>query len=131
MFSSNQNQWKDTHDVHYFKIPCIGNLSQHIKNKLSKLSEEFCKENVNIKLVFTSLKIKNYFSYKDPIPDIMKSFLVYNFTFASCSFSFSETYRHLKLEIRNIAKRITSLIFSNIYTPPQHALTHIILFPLK
>ena len=34
----------------------------------------------------------------------------------------------LKLGLRNISKRITSLIFLNIYTPPQHALTHIILF---
>ena len=29
-----------------------------------------------------------------------------------------------------MSKRITSLIFLNIYTPPQHALTHIILFVL-
>ena len=36
----------------------------------------------------------------------------------------------LKLGLRSISKRITSLIFLNIYTPPQHALTHIILFVL-
>ena len=35
--SSNENQVKDTCDVHYFKLPYIGNLSHHIKNKLSKL----------------------------------------------------------------------------------------------
>ena len=32
----------------------------------------------------------------------------------------------LKLGLRNISKSITSLIFLNIYIPPQHALTHII-----
>ena len=37
----------------------------------------------------------------------------------------------LKLGLRNISKRTTSLIFLNIYAPPQHALTHIILFLLK
>ena len=37
----------------------------------------------------------------------------------------------LKLGLRNISKRIISLMFLNIYTPPQHALTHKILFPLK
>ena len=37
----------------------------------------------------------------------------------------------LKLGLKNISKRITSLIFLNIYTPLQHALTHIILFVLK
>ena len=36
-FSSNQNQLKDKSDVHYFKLPYIGNLSHYIKNKLSKL----------------------------------------------------------------------------------------------
>ena len=37
----------------------------------------------------------------------------------------------LKLGLRNISKRIISLIFLSIYTPPQHALTYIILFVLK
>ena len=87
-FSSNQSQLKDTPDVHYFKLPYIGNLSHHIKNKLSKLCKEFCKENLNIKLVFNSFKIKNYFSYKDPIPYDLKSFLAYQCTCASCSSSY-------------------------------------------
>ena len=60
-FSSNQNQLKDKSDVHYFKLPYIGNLSHHIKIKLSKLCKQFCKENFNITLVFNSFKIKNYF----------------------------------------------------------------------
>ena len=68
-FSSNQNQLKDTSVVYYFKLPYIDNLPHHIKNKLWKLCKEFFKENFNIKLVFNSLKIKSYFSYKDPIPD--------------------------------------------------------------
>ena len=59
-YSSNKNQLKDISDVHYFKLPYIGNLSHHIKNKLSKLCKQFCKENFNIKLVFNSFKIKNY-----------------------------------------------------------------------
>ena len=75
-FSSNQNQLKDTSHVHYFKLPYIGNLSHNIKNKLSTLCKEFCKENFNIKLVFTSIKIKIFFFYKDPIPDDLKSLLV-------------------------------------------------------
>ena len=74
-FSSNQNQLKDQSDVHYFKLPYIGNHSHHIKVKLLKLCKEFCKENFNIKLVFNSFKVKNYFSCKDPIPNDLKSFL--------------------------------------------------------
>ena len=68
-FSSNHNQLKDKSDVHYFNLTYIGNLSHDIKNKLSKLCKEFCKENSNIKLVFNSFKNENYFSYKDPITD--------------------------------------------------------------
>ena len=77
-FSSNQNQLKDKSDVHYFKLPYIGNLSHHIKNKLSKLCKRFCKEN-NIKLAFNSFKIKNSFAYKDPIPNDLKFFLICKF----------------------------------------------------
>ena len=36
-FSSNQNQLKDTTDVHLFKLASIGNLSHHIENNLPKL----------------------------------------------------------------------------------------------
>ena len=100
-----QIQLKDTSDVHYFKLPYIGNLSHHIKNKLSRICKEFCKENVNIKLVFTLFKIKYYFSDKDPIADDLKSFLVYKFTCASCSSSYiDETCRDFKTRIEEHIK---------------------------
>ena len=100
MFSTNQNQLKDTSGIHYFKLPFISNLLHHIKNKLLKLCKEFCKENFNIKLVFNSFKIKDHFSYKYPIPDDLKSFLVYKFTCASCSSSYiAESCRHFKTRI--------------------------------
>ena len=105
-FSSNQNQLKDTSEVHYFKLPYIGNFSHHSKNKLSKLCIEFCKDNFNIKLVFNSIKIKNYFSYKHPIPDDLKSFLVYKFTCTSFSSSdIGETCRHFKTTIEEHIKK--------------------------
>ena len=63
-FSSNQNQLKDKSENDYFKLPCIHNLSRHIKNKLSKLSKEFCKENFNIKLVLINSKLKITFHIK-------------------------------------------------------------------
>ena len=55
-FSSNQNQFKDTSDFYYFKLSYIGNLSHHIKNKLSKLCKEFCKEKVNIKGALSGMR---------------------------------------------------------------------------
>ena len=117
-FSSDQNQLIDTPDVNYFKLPYIGNLSHHIKNKLSKLCKEFCKENFNIKLVFNSFKIKNYFSYKDLIPNDLKSFLVYQFICASCSSSYiGETCRHFKTRIEeHIKKDNKSHIFKHLHS---------------
>ena len=115
-FSTNQNQLKDTSDVHYFKLPYIGNLSHRIKNKLLKLCKEFCKENFNIKLVFNSFKIKNYFSYKDPIPDDLKSFQVHKFTCASCSSRYiGEACLHFKTRIEeHIKKDNKSHIFKHL-----------------
>ena len=117
-FSSNQNQLEDTVDVHCFKLPYISNLSHHIKNKLSKLCKEFCKENFNIKLVFNSFKIKTYFSHKDPIPDDLKSFLVYKFTCASCSSSYiGKTCHHFKTRIEeDIKKDSKSHIFKHMHS---------------
>ena len=117
-FSTNQNQLKDTSDVHYFKLPYIGNLSHHIKNKLSKLCKEFCKENFNITLVLNSFKIKNYFACKDPIPDDLKSFLVYKFTCASCSSSYiGETCRHFKTRIAEHIKKDNIYITATCFDP--------------
>ena len=105
-FASNQNQLKDTPDVYYVKLPYSGKLLHQIINKLSKLWKEFCKENFNIKLVFNSLKIKSYFSYKHGIPDELKSFLVYKFTCASCSSSYTgETCCQFKTRIEEHAKK--------------------------
>ena len=117
-FSSNQTQLKGKSDVHYFKLPYIGNLSHHIKSKLSKLSKESCKENFNIKLVFSSFKIENYFSCKDPIPNNLKSFLLYKFTCASCSSSYiGEAYRHFKTRIEeHIKKDNRSHIFKHLHS---------------
>ena len=59
---------------------------QVLKYKLSK----FCIKlfALNIKLVFTSFKIKSYFSNKDPVLDDLRSFLVYKCTCGSCSSSY-------------------------------------------
>ena len=109
-FSTNQNQFKDISDVHYFKLPYFGNLSHHINNKLSKLCKKLCKENFIIKLVFNSFKIKNYFLYKDPISDDLKSFLNL-LVLAVVLAILTKLVVILKLGLKNISKRITSLIF--------------------
>ena len=116
-FSSNHNQLKDKSDVQHFKLPYIDNLSHHIKNKLLKICKEFCKETFNIKLVFNSLKIKNHFSYKYPIPNDLKSFLVCKFTCASCSSSYIGETCHFKTRIEeHIKKDNKPLIFKHLHS---------------
>ena len=119
-FSTNQNELKQTSDVHYFKLPYGSNRSHHIKNKLSKLWKDFCKEKLcQVTLLFNSFKIKNYFSYKDPIPDDLKSFLVYKFTCASCSSSYiGETCHYFKTRIEKHIKKDSK----SHYFKPLHSM---------
>ena len=83
-----------------------------------KLCKEFCKENFNIKLVFNSFKMKIYFLKKDPIPDDLKSFLVYKFTCASCSSSYiDDICHHFKTRIEeHIKKDNKSHIFKHLHS---------------
>ena len=67
--------------------------------------------------------MKNYFSYKNLIPNDFKSFLVYKFTCASCG-SIGETSCHFKTRIGDHIKKDNKSHILNIYTPLQHALTH-------
>ena len=46
--------------------------------------KRFCKEKVNIKFVFTTCKIKSYFSTKHPLPKCFKSNVVYSFVYPRC-----------------------------------------------
>ena len=83
-----------------------------------KLKRKFCKENFDVKPVFNSFKIKNYFSYKDAIPNDLKSFLVYKLTCASFSSSYiAETCRHFKTRIeKHIKKDDKSHIFKHLHS---------------
>ena len=68
----------------------------------SKLCKEFCKENFNIKLLFTSIL----------------HFLVYNFFSASCSSTYiGETCRHFETKIKDhIKKGNKSHIYKYLHT---------------
>ena len=96
------------------RAPIIANFKQPIYQTLN----EFWKDNFNIKVVFNSFKIKNYFSYKDPIPGDLKSFLVYKFTCASCSSSYiGKPCHHFKTRIEeHIKKDNKSHIFKDLHS---------------
>ena len=83
-----------------------------------KICKEFFKENFNIKLVFDSFKIQYYLVYEDLIPNDLKSFLVYKFTYGSCSSSYiGETCRHIKTMIEEHTKKDNkSHIFKHLHS---------------
>ena len=96
-------------------------LNYHISatcHTILKINFLFCKENFNIKLVFTLFRIKYCFSYKDPIPNDLKSLLVYEFTCTSCSSSYiCETCRHFKTRIEeHVKKDNNSHIFKHLHS---------------
>ena len=70
-----------------------------------------------MKLIFNSFKIKNYFSYNNPIPNYLRSFLVYKFTCASYSSNYiRKTRRHFKTRIKeHIKKDNKSHIFKHLH----------------
>ena len=83
----------------YFKLPFIGMYSKVTQNKIEKLCKRFCK-NVKVKLVFTSNKLSQTFSYKDSYPSVLSSKVVYKFVCASCNASYvGQTHQHLTTRI--------------------------------
>ena len=64
--------------------------------------------------VFNSFKIKKYFSYKDPIPDDLKSFLVYKFT---CASSIGKSCCHFKTRIQVYIKKDNKFYSFNYLHP--------------
>ena len=82
-------------ETRYFKLPFIGMYSKVTQNKTGKLRKRFCK-NAKVKLVFTSDKFRQTFSYKDSYPSVLSSKVVYKFVCASCNASYvGQTHRHL------------------------------------
>ena len=91
----------DENNTRYFKIPFIGRYSRIAELKLRQLLKRFCEADLNIKLVFTSFKIKNMFSFKDRTPDALKSMVVYQFICAGCNSCYiGETSRHFSTRIK-------------------------------
>ena len=90
----------DTENIRYFKLPYIGYYSKLTQKRLTTLVRHYC-ESFEIKLVFSQHKIKNLFSFKDPIPSNLKSCVVYQFTCAACNSRYiGETMHHISTRMK-------------------------------
>ena len=96
---------------HYFTVDTLtifsvffttrtGFYSKLTQRRLTSLAKRLCTD-LEIKHVFSSYKIKNLFSLKDPVPNELKSFVVYQFTCAGCNSRYiGETSGHLSTRIK-------------------------------
>ena len=78
----------------------LGNMSQIVKTKLTKTMSKymkFCK----LRVIFqTNNRLKNYFCYKDFVPETLRSSLICKFSCGSCTASYiGKTYRHFKVRV--------------------------------
>ena len=102
---NNNKVSSEINKLRYFKLPYIGKYSEQVQKKITKLCKQYCNEN-NVKIVFISFKISNYFSVKDVTSYFLKSFLAYKFVCAiykSCCIG--KTCRHFIIRINEDIKR--------------------------
>ena len=118
--ATNTNCEQQTSNRRYFKLPYIGDFSRHTQRKLTQLVKRYCTD-IDIKLVFTPYKIKNLFCFKDSIPDLSKSMVVYQFSCAGCNSRYiGETSRQLATRVKeHTTTDKNSNIYKHLHTSPS------------
>ena len=85
---------------YYYKLPYIGRFSTVAESKIRRLVNRYCND-LDIKLVFTTFKLRNIFSVKDSVPRELCSCVIYKFTCACCNACYiGETGRHFSTHVR-------------------------------
>ena len=102
-------------DTRFFKLPYIGKYSNIAQKKIQNLVKTFCK-GIDVKVVLMPFKISSKFSYKDPLPFHLQSFIVYKFVCANCKVCYvGETTRHFITRINeHLQKDAKSNIFKHL-----------------
>jgi len=84
----------------YFKLPYIGHYSGVTQKRIRHLIKRYC-NNIDIKLIFSSFKIGNLFSAKDPIPSNLRLSVACKFSCVGCNAGrVGETTRHFSTRVR-------------------------------
>ena len=66
---------------YFYKLPYLGRFSTIAQSKIRRLVDRYCHD-LDIKLVFTTFKLRNLFSVKDSVPRELRSRVIYKFTCA-------------------------------------------------
>ena len=115
--------------THFFKLPYVGPFSIVAQNRLRKLLKLYC-NNLDVKLAFSSFKMRSMFSVKDVVPVKLCSNVIYKFTCASGNSCYvSETSGHLSTRIREHLNRdrTSHTVSFNTLNNPRHAVISTIL----
>ena len=84
----------------FFKIPYVGHFSVTAQRSIRKLANRLCKP-IDLRLVFTTFKVRNLFNVKDAVPEGLRTRVVYKFSCASCNACYvGETSRHFSTRVR-------------------------------
>ena len=117
---NNNKVSSEINKLRYFKLPYTEKYSEQVQKKIAKLWKQYCNEN-NVKFVFTSFKVSNYFSVKNVTSYFLKYFLVYKFICARCKSCYiGETCRRFITRIDEyIKKDKKSHIFQHLHNEEE------------
>ena len=84
----------------YLVLPYMGKMSALVKSGLARSLHKrlpFC----NVRIVFkTSNPLRNYFGFKDVVPEPLHSCQINNFTYRNYNASYTgKTFRHMKVRV--------------------------------
>ena len=84
----------------FFKISYVGHFSVTAERSIRKLANRSCKP-IDLRLVFSTFKVRNLFNVKDAVPEGLRTRVVYKFSCASCNACYvGETSRHFSTRVR-------------------------------
>ena len=80
--------------------PYLGRFSTVAQSKIRRLVNRYCND-LDIKLLFITFKLRNLFSVKESVPRELLSRVIYKFTCACCNACYiGETGRHFSTRVR-------------------------------
>ena len=81
-------------------LPYLGKMSQIVKTRLTKTMNKYMKF-YKLRVIFqTNNTLKNYFRFKNSVPETLRSNVIYKFSCGSCTAScIGKTYRHFKVRV--------------------------------
>ena len=103
-------------------LPFLGKQSIIFQTKMNRIMAKYY-PNIELKLYFKCTKrLSNLFHVKDITPYVLKSNVVYKYSCAGCSASYSrKTFRHLHVRICE-HMGVSNLINSSLLTPLYNAI---------